>query len=245
MAAATSASEPLCEPAHQVDKAQKLIHVGPAKGRQHTATVLMLHGFGDSAAGWFEPAMFWAQRLPHVRFVLPTAPVSNTMGTTSWFDFGGGDMASTFDASVRALGALIQQEEAVVGAGCIVVAGFSQGGALAYHLGLTRAGQRLGGVVAMSTFLLPEVDSKFSADARETPILICHGTADDRIPGGADGARRARERLVKFGVSNVELKIYEGMGHSATDGELLDILQWLRHTLPSDASSSAAPGSRL
>lgn len=236
-------AETVCEPQHVVDRATKLIQVGPGKGHQHTASVIFIHGFGDNAAGWFEPAMWWAERLPHVRFVLPTAPVSRTMGATSWFDFGGGDTAGTFAASTQSLNLLLRKEEAAVGASRVVVAGFSQGGALAYHLALTRSQQPLGGAAALSTFLRQESIEQLSEVSKPTPILICHGTVDDRIPGGAEGARQAVNRLRQRGVEDVELKIYEGMGHSATDVELLDILHWFRRVLPD--AGLANPSSRL
>lgn len=231
-----------CKPARKVDKTKKLIELGPGEGHQHTASVLVLHGFGDSAAGWFEPALFWAERLPHARFVLPTAPFSESMGTTSWFDLGGEGVARTFAASAELLAELLLAEEDAVGAGRVVVAGFSQGGALAYHLGLARRARRdgapaLAGVAALSTFLRREAVDEIAAGAKATHVLICHGTEDDRIPGGADGARAAAEHLRKAGVADVDLKIYHGMGHAATEEELRDILVWLHRVLPGDAAS--------
>ena len=98
----------------------------------------------------------------------------------------------------------------------MVVAGFSQGGALAYHLGLNAAGAsegsggRLGGLVALSTFLRPQLVDPRAASApatievsgavMSTPVLICHGDADDRIPGGAAGAEQAAETLTSAGM---------------------------------------------
>lgn len=219
-----------------MDRPKKLIRLGPGDGHQHTASVLLLHGFGDNAAGWFEPAMWWAERLPHVRFILPTAPVSATMGTTSWFDFGGSEMEASFVESVNNLTTMLSEEEATVGSSRIVVAGFSQGGALAYHLGLTRTSAPLGGVVAMSTFLRGEASANVADSALSTPVLICHGTDDDRIPGGAAGAQLARDELSGLGMKHLELIIYDGMGHSACDKELHDVLRWLQRTLPEETS---------
>merc|ERR1711972_115148 len=118
----------------------------------------------------------------------------------------------TFAESVHSLEQLLQKEELAVGAGRVVVAGFSQGGALAYHLGLARPNRHVGGVAALSTFLRKETTEQFSHVSQTSAVLICHGTEDDRIPGGANGAKQARERLTHLGVDDVELKIYEGMG---------------------------------
>ena len=96
----------------------------------------------------------------------------------------------------------------------MVVAGFSQGGALAYRLGLKPAGLtegsegRLGGLVALSTFLRPQmIDPRAGATTVEvadvvkaTPVLICHGDVDDRIPGGAAGAAQVAETLTSAGM---------------------------------------------
>lgn len=229
-----------CRPAHQVDKAIKLIRLGPGEGHKQTASVLLLHGFGDTAGGWFDLAMWLAERLPHVQFVLPTAPVNQEMGATAWFTFSGPSKATTLAQSVETLQKLMMEEEKAVGMHRVVIAGFSQGGVLAYHLGLQRAGEPVGGVLAMSTWLPREQTIGNSSSA--TPVLICHGTDDDRI--GAQAAEQARDRLTSSGLKDVTLKMYEGLGHSACDVELLDALEWLQRVVPKSADA-VKPQSRL
>ena len=215
----------LCEP-------QTLTTLGPGHGHPHTASVLLMHGFGDTAEGWREPATWLAQRLPHVRFVLPTAPVSQTMSCTSWFDLHGPDEEVTFDESLAVLARLIDAEIQIVGADRVIVAGFSQGGALAYSLGLCTQ-RPIGGVVALSTFWPGEKVAATGATAT-TPVLICHGTADDRIPGGVTAVQKTRGMLKTLGIADVELMLYEGMGHSASMAELNDVLRWMRRVVPGD-----------
>lgn len=229
-------SPALCEPGLQ-------IQVGPGVSNRHTATVLLMHGLGDTAAGWQEPCQWLAQRLPHVRFVLPTAPTSPALGCPSWFDIHGEGRKHTFDASMASLGALLDSEASVVGPERVVVAGFSQGGVLAYHLGLLQCRERpVAGVLALSTFLSgPSKSStlEFPAATATTPVLICHGTEDDRIPGGVEWAKGAQKSLQERGCGDVELKLYEGMGHAVSMEELRDVLVWLRRVLPAatDAQS--------
>ena len=260
----------LCMPTQVVDKPSKLIVLGPGEGHAHSATVLMLHGFGDTAAGWYSPAMYWAQRLPHVRFILPTAKVDASMGgVPSWFPFAGDNVKEGFLRAAVGLKEVVDHEAEVLaasgGAQRVVVAGFSQGGALAYYLGLQRGGgaqsgggtgqsgggagggageERLGGVLALSTFLRKVSQDGVPADtyapgegvvtvtSMDTPVWIAHGTADDRIPGGAKGAARAQQTLEEEGMGDVTLKIYEGMGHEASQRELDDALMFLKRVLP-------------
>jgi predicted esterase len=242
----------LCKPSQVVDKPSKLIVLGPGEGHAHSATVIMLHGFGDTAAGWYSPAMYWAQRLPHVRFILPTAKVDASMGgVPSWFPFAGDNVKEGFLRAAVGLKEVVDHEAEVLaasgGAQRVVVAGFSQGGALAYYLGLQRGGageERLGGVLALSTFLRKVSQDGVPADAyvpgegvvtvtsMDTPVWIAHGTADDRIPGGAKGAARAQQTLEEEGMGDVTLKIYEGMGHEASQRELDDALVFLKRVLP-------------
>lgn len=221
----------VCEP-------KQMIELGPGTGHHHTASVLLMHGFGDTAEGWRDPGMWLAQRLPHVRFVLPTAPTSQAMGCPSWFDFEGASQKRTMDESLSYLNELLDAEVQRVGAGRVVVAGFSQGGALAYHLGLSRSTSPVAGVVALSTFLHGKVAEHIDETAKGTPVLICHGTADDRIPGGVQAVQKAHDLLKQNGAHDVELKLYEGMGHAANLEELRDVLRWMNRVIPSIGGTS-------
>ena len=110
----------------------------------------------------------------------------------------------------------------------IVLAGFSQGGAMAYQVGL-RYANTLAGILVLSAYLLlPEkLDAESSAANRSTPILQCHGTFDPVVPL-AMGEQAART-LGELGYT-VEWKTYPAP-HGLHPDELVDISQWLRERL--------------
>jgi phospholipase/carboxylesterase len=110
----------------------------------------------------------------------------------------------------------------------IVLAGFSQGGVIALHLGL-RLDQRLAGIMALSTYVhdhesLPGEASLANADV---PIFMAHGLADPMIP--ITRAITAREALHNLGYQ-IEWHEY-AMGHSVCPEEILHISQWLQAVL--------------
>lgn len=173
--------------------------------------------------------------------MLPTAPFDRDEGCHSWFPItagaarGGGDLLA---GAAAAVGELIAAECAVLAArgaaSRVAVCGFSQGGALAYRVGLGApppwGSGRLAAVAALSAFVPPLPEP--AAEALSTPVFIAHGTADDRIPGGAAGAGRAADGLRSRGFADVRLKVYGGLGHEASQEEVDDLLAFLRATLP-------------
>jgi phospholipase/carboxylesterase len=127
--------------------------------------------------------------------------------------------------SQKRLEALIAREKSRgVDAGRLVLAGFSQGGAMALHTGLRHA-ERVAGIMALSCFL-PLADTlaaEASPGNRATPIFMAHGTDDPLIPLAR--ARQSREALTALGY-RVEWHEYP-MPHSVCDREVLDIAAWL------------------
>jgi len=114
-----------------------------------------------------------------------------------------------------------------------VIAGFSQGGAIALH-GALRYPERLGGLMALSTYLpLHERLAEEAAAAnRDLPILMCHGTADPVLP--VQMGEQSRDQLVAAGYP-VEWKAYP-MQHQVSLAEIADIAAWLgRQLLPAGA----------
>jgi phospholipase/carboxylesterase len=147
----------------------------------------------------------------------------------AWYDILGFDGAAEDEAGIRASAAavtrLIDREiERGVPANRIVVAGFSQGGAIALHLGL-RCAQPLAGVLALSTYL-PLAGSlareKNAASAR-VPIFMAHGNADPVIPLAL--GEESRRRLGQEGFA-VDWHVYP-MPHSVCLAEIQAIGQWL------------------
>jgi phospholipase/carboxylesterase len=114
----------------------------------------------------------------------------------------------------------------------IVLAGFSQGGVIALHVGLRHA-ERLAGIVALSTYL-PELSGRaadLSATNAGLPIFMAHGTDDPMIP--LAGGERARDRLTGLGYP-VEFHTYP-MEHSVAPEEIADLGAWLGARLTSAA----------
>jgi phospholipase/carboxylesterase len=197
------------------------------------AAVLWVHGLGADGHDFepIVPELNLSATLP-VRFVFPHAPlravtINAGMVMRAWYDVrdAGGERREDA-AGVRASGerieALVARERSRgVPADRIVLAGFSQGGAMALHTGL-RHGERLAGILALSCFL-PLADT-LAAEAspanRDTPIFLAHGTQDPLIPFAR--ARRAQAMLEGLGY-RVEWREY-AMPHAVCAEESADIL---------------------
>lgn len=221
--------------------------VGPRSPPQPTALVFLMHGLGDTAAGWSDVAQMLSPALPHVKFVLPTAavqPVSlnGGMPMPSWYDIHSLESIQGREDPKGLAKSLVYVEKLVrhemekndVPASRVVVAGFSQGGAVA--LGMLRSDLKLAGVAALSSYLplvtngSPHADTAVSAaNAGATPVFFAHGDADVVVQYAFGKA--SAEFLEKKG-NPVEFKTYRGMGHSARDDELRDIAAFLKEKLP-------------
>ena len=187
------------------------VEVGPGHGEPADAAVVWLHGLGADGHD-FEPIVPELRIPPsiRVRFVFPHAPVIPVtlnfgMEMRAWFDLKGPslDRIEHDEAGVRrsavAIERLIRREiERGVPASRIVLCGFSQGGAMALHVGL-RFPDALAGIAALSSFLLlPDQLAAEASDAnRRTPVLICHGTLDPMVPERM--GRASFERLRDLG----------------------------------------------
>ncbi len=157
--------------------------------------VIWLHGLGANGHD-FEPIVA-ELNLPasvKARFIFPHAPVqsvslNNGMQMPAWFDIYGLEKDSKEDtAGIKTISEeinlLIQQEiDGGVTVNKIVLAGFSQGGALTLYSGLSHS-QRLGGLLALSCYLpMREQLGSFAKDTkRDLPIFMAHGTYDDIVP---------------------------------------------------------------
>ena len=148
----------------------------------------------------------------------------------AWYDVYGPDLADKFDdmgirTSEQQLRALIEREvKRDIPARRIVLAGFSQGGAMALHTGL-RYPERLGGILALSAYLLlPDALSvEVQAANADVPIMMAHGTEDDIIP--LPRGEMSRRALEKLGY-RVDWRVYD-MPHTLCPQEIQDIADWL------------------
>jgi phospholipase/carboxylesterase len=204
------------------------------------AAVVWLHGLG--ADGYDFVPIVEELRLPPsmaVRFIFPHArarpvTINNGFVMRAWYDITGmGPDRKEDDAGIResatVVNGYVQQENARgVESKRIVIAGFSQGGAIALQAAL-RYPERLGGVMALSTYLplRDSVAAEVSPANRDVPILMCHGLRDGMVP--ATLGKASRDLLVSLGYQ-VEWQSYP-MEHSVCMEEVLDISKWLQARL--------------
>ncbi len=205
-----------------------------------TATVIWLHGLGADGHD-FEPiaAELGISDSLGVRFVFPHAPrmpvtLNNGMHMRAWYDVASLDFRDREDrdgitAAGHLVAALIDREiERGIASDRIVLAGFSQGGAVALFCGLQYP-EKLAGILALSTYLpLAETTlEKAHAANRNTPILMIHGT-DDNIIALTLGTT-SRDLLQQAGYP-VEWYQYP-MGHEVCLEEIRAISGWLKDRL--------------
>ena len=196
--------------------------------------VIWLHGLGADGHD-FEPIVAELELESPVRFVFPHAParpvtINGGLQMRAWYDILGWTEDAPEDAagirsSAAAVARLIDREmERGLDARHVVLAGFSQGGAIALHTAL-RETRPLAGVIALSTYL-PLADTLATERSNansEVPILMAHGTADPVVViAQADASRQALEQL---GYA-VEWHTYS-MGHSVCGPEIVAIGAWL------------------
>ena len=208
-------------------------------GERPDAAVIWLHGLGADGHD-FEPVVP-ELRLPQrlsLRFVFPHAPVrpvtlNQGMRMRAWYDIlqlgGGGEDDPGIRASQKSVEDLIAREGSRgIAPGRIVLAGFSQGGAIALQTAL-RSSERLAGTLALSTYLplAATLAAERSAANRDLPIFMAHGSQDPMIP--VDRARASRDALAALGYA-VEWREYP-MPHSICLEEISDISAWLTRVL--------------
>ncbi len=179
------------------------VEVGPRAGAP-TGAVLWLHGLGASGHD-FEPVVPMLQQ-PGLRFVFPHAPqlpvtINGDMVMPAWYDIRTmertPDRESPADirASAELVEALLQREkDRGVPAERIVLAGFSQGAAMALHVGMRHA-ETLAGVMVLSGYqlLTDTFEAERSPANRATPMLFCHGQLDPMLP--LDQGRAAHDAM--------------------------------------------------
>jgi phospholipase/carboxylesterase len=211
------------------------------------ASVILLHGLG--ADGWDFVPIVGELGLPDslaVRFVFPHAPlrpVTLNAGypMRAWYDIreftpeGRADAAGLAQSMRRIVARLEQEIASGVDASRIVLAGFSQGGAVALEAGL-RFPQRLAGVLALSTYLpFPARLASERSDANaDVPILMCHGRMDPVVPIAM--GLEARDALERLGYA-VEWRDYP-MQHEVCGPELAEVARWIRPRLGAGPSNA-------
>lgn len=207
-----------------------------------TATVVWMHGLGADGHD-FEPIVPHL-RLPHVRFVFPNAPaipvtINNGFVMPAWYDIRSLDLAPSHKPredpdqirkSAAAVSAILAREhQRGVPSDRIVLAGFSQGGAMALHIA-PRYPERLAGFMVLSAYelLRGTLSSEQHPANATTPALFCHGRNDPMVPLFAGQAACESVRT-----EGRDVRWYDfPMAHEVSMPEIQTIAAWLRERLP-------------
>ena len=209
-------------------------------GDNPVATILILHGLGADGRDFVPIAeQLDLSSVGPVRFLFPSAPsipvtINGGYVMPAWYDILAADLVRREDeaglrhsqASIEAL--IAHEKSRGMAANRIVVAGFSQGCALALMTGL-RHGERLAGIVGMSGYLplADQTAAERSAANQHTPIFLAHGSRDGVV--ALPRATATREALTALGYS-LEWHEYL-MEHSVCPQEIADLASWLRRVL--------------
>ena len=200
--------------------------------------VIWLHGLGASGHD-FEPIVpeLGLAKDMAVRFIFPHAPerpvtVNGGMIMPAWYDIL--EMSIERKVNTHQIGQSSQQIADLITREIerglkpehIVIAGFSQGGAVAYHLALSYS-QRLAGLMALSTYFATSSDINYSAANKDLPILIEHGTHDPVVP--VILGQQAQKLLTEKGYK-VDYRTYP-MAHQVCMPQIQGIGVWLKKVL--------------
>jgi len=219
---------------------QKLLEaviIGPETAEN---CVIWLHGLGADGHDFepIVPELRFSQK-SRTRFVFPHAPsrpVSLNQGYVmpAWYDIlaiddeAEQDQAGIRESAAQIVALMTREQERGIPPQRLVLAGFSQGGAIALHVAL-RYHQRLGGLLALSTYLplAGYLAHEASAENRDLPIFMAHGQFDPVVPLAL--AEVSRQRLAQQGY-DVDWHLYP-MEHSVMPQEIADIGDWLEQRL--------------
>ncbi|RUO30778.1 carboxylesterase [Aliidiomarina sedimenti] len=202
------------------------------------ASVIWLHGLGADGNDFKPVVPHLAQPAGvNIRYVFPHAPriavtINNGMQMPAWYDILEMSLDRKVDneqlcKSAEAVIALVEREiERGIPAERIILAGFSQGGAVAYQAALSYQ-KKLAGVMCLSTYLATRETIRLSAEQQTTPFLIHHGSMDPVVPQSL--GEQARDWLQARDYQ-VEFKSYP-MQHQLCAEQIADIRDWLTSRL--------------
>lgn len=206
-------------------------------GNNPDAAVIWLHGLGASGND-FVPIVEQLH-LPEslsIRFIFPHAPIrpitiNQGMQMPGWYDISSLSIVDKEDeagieASSNAIHDLCKiQEEQGISAKRVILAGFSQGGAIALHCALNYP-KLLAGIMVLSAYL-PQCSHLETSNNRNIPVFMAHGSQDDVV--APSYGKRSRQRLQEAGC---EVTWHEyPMAHSVCIEEIQDISSWLQNRL--------------
>ena len=219
-----------------LEKTIELVYPANSAGASANHAIIWLHGLGASANDFppIVPELGLDPKRP-IRFIFPQAPnrpVTINMGMVmpSWYDIKGTAINDKQDTlgmaeSKALLDGLIQQQlDAGIPSKNIIIAGFSQGGAVAYHTSLRRS-EPLAGLLTLSTYLpfADQLENERAAANLAMPIFVSHGSHDDVVP-----LKMAEESVAALKKLDYQLewKTYP-MRHEVSMAQIKDIGQWI------------------
>jgi len=207
--------------------------------RPADACVIWLHGLGADRYDFQEVAEALQESLPSTRFVLPQAPsrpvtINSGWPMPSWYDILAMTPARAIDqdqleeSAQQVIHLIEEQRMDGIDPSRVILAGFSQGGAVVLHTAFLRWHGPLGGVMAMSTYA-PTFGPKLelSAQQKAIPVLCLHGRQDDVVV--PEMGRTAFKALIASGV-DAKWQDYP-MRHEVLPEEVGDIADWLQEQL--------------
>jgi len=203
-------------------------------GENPQGSVIWLHGLGADGHD-FEPIVP-ELRLPSnlsLRFIFPHAPVqpvtiNGGMAMRSWYDIvsfdseGRADRAGVLESSALLEGLIAREIERDIAPNQIVIAGFSQGGAVAIHTAL-QTEHPIAGLMALSTYMALPDDAASAVSRKDLPIFMAHGSFDPVLR--MEWGRSSADRLIEAGYA-VDWHEYP-MAHAVCPQEIADISHWL------------------
>jgi len=224
---------------------------------RHSATIILMHGLGDSAEGLQDLAEMWGNTYPHVKFILPSADrravgLAGGQQMNAWFDVVGlqdrtkEPCEGLLEASSY-IKTLIENEVNTTGVSLsrMMLAGFSQGGAMSLFTGLqltpplipdttsdtcTTPSTHLAGILSLSGFVPKPTAFHLQTSLKDTPVFHTHGTADQMVP--YPRAEQSRQYILDQGLTSYTLKSYAGAGHTISPQMLQDASAFIGRCLP-------------
>ena len=218
----------------------------PRTAARATAAVVMLHGLGGGAEGWWKgfatavraKRAYSRDNLDAVKWVFPNAPsrpitLRHGLAEPAWYDMKTipkydvtkmwHDRKGILESAQHVKEVIQQLVREGIAPQRIVVGGFSQGGAIALTTTLHAAGVPLGGCFALSSYLPMAYDMyvgnlEVLPSALEVPFYLAHGTEDAVLPYSF--AVKTRQELDTLGAKFVKMDTIEGLGHDLSDEEL-------------------------
>ena len=214
---------------------------------------ISISGLGDSADGFTDVAATLTNSMPHVKFIVPTAgsrrvTISGGMSMNAWYDITGltdvsANECDGIESSVSIVRDIMQNEINLgIRSDRIVLAGFSQGGALSLFTGLQLPIElKPAGVLVMSGYIPGASKFKITPGLENVPVMHLHGTADNVVI--FDHAEKTRKHVTDKGLKSYTVKPYSNVGHTINPDMLAAAVEFILSRVPDDPELRVKPKS--